>query len=205
MDSNSIRLCCQEYDMCCQQDFIPVNMQKHGLDNNMKEIATSCSCNKKFVNCLRNLKTRSAYNVLDVFISAVPKCFKYSNPINECKYFNDKLRCIKYLFGSGVQKYQWYDMYYSLNENDDGVLGNTSDERSVEGESYWNNNNQSPFPSVFEHTTQRQPPTFDKQEFEQSKPSYYQLPPQIIDRPAQWIGESHQRMEQPPQFMQQYV
>ena len=204
MDLNSIQSCCQEHDICSQQDYIPVHMEKHGLNNTMKEIATTCSCNNKFVNCLRNLKTRSAYNVYSMYIALVPKCFKFSKPIKQCKYYNDSLRCITYFFGNGIERHQWYDMYYSLNDNDDGVLGNSSEERSVTGESYWTIINQSRFP-VFPFTSQHQSPIFDKQEFEQPQPSYYQLPPQIIEQPVQWIGESHQIIEQPPQFMQQYV
>lgn len=113
--------CCEDLDTCVGSDYILPNFVMHGLQNNMKRIASSCDCNGPFVNCLKDIKTRSAMRIYGYYVLAVPKCFKKEYPIIGCQYYDFSFNCIKYNYGDGVSHHQWFDQYISVND-DIGVL-----------------------------------------------------------------------------------
>lgn len=76
--------CCREHDHC--DDNIKAGNSKYGLSNNDSYTKSSCECDEKFHQCLREAKSfigdqigRTYFNVLQT------ECFKEDHPIIECE------------------------------------------------------------------------------------------------------------------------
>lgn len=100
--------CCRLHDLCPLS--LAAQESNYGLKNNGKFTRSSCDCDTKFYQCLKNVNSMLSnqigmfyFNVLGI------QCFSYDHPITSCK-LSMKSRCLSYEKDKTKSKtYQWFD------------------------------------------------------------------------------------------------
>ncbi|XP_053995511.1 phospholipase A2-like [Hylaeus anthracinus] len=103
--------CCREHDMC--SDVIEAGQSNHGLTNPTFYTRLHCSCDEKFIDCLRRSEDGAGNTVGYFYFNALDtKCFREDYPIVGCnRWTTFPRRCLEYeLDESQPKKYQWFDV-----------------------------------------------------------------------------------------------